>query len=80
MIPDGSCAGFQPGMRLEAEKSEDDVEIEVEGIKLLVDPFTYPLLDKVRIDFIDSFTHTGFQFHNPNASAQCSCGQSFSVQ
>ncbi|MDR2092914.1 MAG: iron-sulfur cluster assembly accessory protein [Azoarcus sp.] len=80
MISGGGCAGFQYGMRLEAEKAEDDVEIEVEGIRLLVDPFSHTLLDEVSIDFIDSLTHTGFRFDNPNASAQCSCGQSFSVQ
>lgn len=79
LISGGGCAGFQYGMRLEAEKAEDDWEIEVDGITLLIDPFTHPLIDNVRIDFIDSLTHTGFKFDNPNASAQCSCGSSFSV-
>lgn len=79
MISGGGCSGFQYGMRLEAEKAEDDWEIEVEGVKLLVDPFTHPMIDNVTIDFIDSLTHTGFKFDNPNASAQCSCGSSFSV-
>ena len=78
-IQGGGCSGFQYGMRLEAEKAEDDWEIEVEGVKLLVDPFTHPMIDNVTIDFIDSLTHTGFKFDNPNASAQCSCGSSFSV-
>ncbi|MDR1887800.1 MAG: iron-sulfur cluster assembly accessory protein [Zoogloeaceae bacterium] len=79
LISGGGCAGFQYGMRLEAEKAEDDVELEVEGIKLLVDPFTHPMIDEVNIDFIDSLTHTGFKFDNPNAAANCSCGQSFSM-
>jgi iron-sulfur cluster assembly protein len=79
IVSGGGCSGLQYGMRLEAEKAEDDTEIEVEGIKLLVDPFSLPMIDDVNIDFIDSLTHTGFKFDNPNASAQCSCGQSFSV-
>jgi iron-sulfur cluster assembly protein len=78
-ISGGGCSGFQYGMRLEAEKADDDVEIEVEGIKLLVDPFTHPMIDEVNIDFIDSLTQTGFSFDNPNAAAKCSCGQSFSM-
>jgi iron-sulfur cluster assembly protein len=79
MVSGGGCSGFQYGMRMEAEKAEDDTELEVEGIKLLVDPFSLPMIDEVKIDFIDSLTHTGFKFDNHNASAQCSCGQSFSV-
>lgn len=78
-INGGGCSGLQYGMKLEADKAEDDWEIEVDGVKLLVDPMSHPLLDNVTIDFIDTLTHTGFRFDNPNASAQCSCGQSFSV-
>ncbi len=79
MISGGGCSGLQYGMRLETEKAEDDWELDIEGIRLLVDPASYPLLDAVTVDFIDTLTHTGFKFDNPNASAQCSCGQSFSV-
>ena len=79
MISGGGCSGFQYGMRLEAEKAEDDWELEVDGVKLLVDPMTMPMIDNVTVDFIDTLTHTGFKFDNPNASAQCSCGSSFSV-
>ena len=40
---------------------------------------TMPMIDNVTIDFVDTLTHTGFKFDNPNASSQCSCGSSFSV-
>ncbi len=79
MISGGGCSGLQYGMKLEAEKADDDWEVEVEGVRLLVDPMTMPMIDNVTIDFVDTLTHTGFKFDNPNASAQCSCGQSFSV-
>lgn len=79
MISGGGCSGLQYGMKLEADKAEDDWELEVNGVKLLVDPMTMPMIDEVTIDFIDTLTHTGFKFDNPNASAQCSCGSSFSV-
>ncbi len=78
-VAGGGCSGLQYGMKLEAEKADDDLEIDVGGIKLLVDALTWPMVDNVSIDFIDSLTHTGFRFDNPNASAQCSCGSSFSV-
>ena len=78
-ISGGGCSGLKYGMKLEAQKAEDDWELDVDGIKLLVDPMTYPMIDEVTVDFIDTLTHTGFSFDNPNASAKCSCGSSFSV-
>ncbi len=78
-VAGGGCSGLQYGMKLEADRAEDDWELDVEGVKFLVDPLTLPMVDNVTIDFIDSLTHTGFKFDNPNASAQCSCGSSFSV-
>ena len=79
MISGGGCSGLQYGMKLEAEKAEDDWELEVDGVKLLVDPMTMPMIDNVTVDFIDTLTQTGFKFDNPNASAQCTCGSSFSI-
>ncbi len=79
LISGGGCSGLQYGMRLEDTKEEDDWEFDVEGIKLFVDAASHPLLDNVTVDFIETLTHTGFKFDNPNASAQCSCGSSFSA-
>ena len=78
-IQGGGCSGFQYGLRLEETKQEDDAELEIEGVKVLVDPMSYTMLGGVTVDFIDSLTHTGFKFDNPNATSQCSCGQSFSA-
>lgn len=78
-VSGGGCSGLQYGMKLEADIIEDDMELEVDGVTLLVDPITLTMIDNVTIDFIDTLTHTGFKFDNPNASAQCSCGSSFSV-
>ena len=78
-VSGGGCSGLQYGMKLENEKAEDDWEIEIDGVRLLVDPITMPMVEDVSIDFIDTLTHTGFKFDNPNASAKCACGSSFSV-
>jgi iron-sulfur cluster assembly protein len=78
-VSGGGCAGLQYGLRLEQERSEDDYEYDISGCKLLVDPMSRPMLEGVTVDFIDSLTQTGFKFSNPNASASCACGQSFSA-
>ena len=64
-------------MKLETEKAEDDWELEIEGVKVLVDAMTMPMIDNVTVDFIDTLTHTGFKFDNPNVKSTCGCGSSF---
>jgi iron-sulfur cluster assembly protein len=78
-IAGGGCSGFQYGMRLEEAKAEDDVEVAVGGVKLLIDPFSAPMLDGVTVDFVDSLNGSGFKFENPNATSSCACGSSFSA-
>ena len=78
-ISGGGCSGFQYGMRLEEAKAEDDVEVAVGGVKLLIDPFSAPMLEGVTLDFVDSLNGSGFKFENPNATASCGCGSSFSA-
>lgn len=78
-ISGGGCSGFQYGMRLEEAKADDDVVVEFGGVTLLVDPFSAPLLDGVKVDFVDSLNGSGFKFENPNATSSCACGSSFSA-
>ena len=78
-ISGGGCSGFQYGMRLEEAKAEDDVEVAVGGVMLLIDPFSAPMLEGVTLDFVDSLNGSGFKFENPNATASCGCGSSFSA-
>lgn len=79
LVSGGGCAGLHYGMRLEKEQHDDDVVVEVDGLKLLVDPLSAPLLEGVNIDFVDSLSGSGFKFENPRASHSCACGQSFSA-
>lgn len=78
-ISGGGCSGFQYGMSLEEAKSEDDTVLEYGAVTLLVDPLSAPLLEGVTVDFVDSLNGSGFKFENPNASASCACGSSFSA-
>lgn len=78
-ISGGGCSGFQYGMSLEELKNEDDTVLEYGAVTLLVDPLSAPLLEGVTVDFVDSLNGSGFKFENPNASASCACGSSFSA-
>ena len=78
-IAGGGCSGFQYGMRLEEAQAADDVLVAVGDVTLLIDPFSAPMLDGVTVDFVDSLNGSGFKFENPNATASCGCGSSFSA-
>lgn len=79
LIQGGGCSGFQYGLRMEREKQEDDTELNIGGVIVLIDPMSYTMVDGLTVDFIDSLTHTGFKFDNPNATSRCGCGQSFTM-
>lgn len=75
----GGCSGFEYALNIEDESAEDDLIVEVEGLKLFVDPFSMQYLDGVEIDYVTTFQGSGFTFNNPNASGGCGCGSSFTV-
>jgi iron-sulfur cluster assembly accessory protein len=78
-VTGGGCSGMQYGMSLEEAVKEDDIKVEVDGLTVLVDPYSAPMLKGVKVDFLDSMEGSGFQFENPNANASCGCGKSFSA-
>ena len=75
----GGCSGFQYGLNIEDEPAEDDLVLEVNGLRLFVDPFSLQYLNGTEIDYVSTFQGSGFTFNNPNASGGCGCGSSFTV-
>ena len=76
----GGCSGFEYGLEVDDNPAEaDDLYVESEGVRLLVDPFSAQYLTGVRIGYHTSFKGSGFTFENPNAAGSCGCGTSFSV-
>jgi iron-sulfur cluster assembly accessory protein len=78
-VTGGGCSGLQYGMALEESSKSDDTVVKIDQLKIFVDPLSVPLLQGVTVDFLDSMEGSGFKFHNPNASASCGCGNSFSA-
>jgi iron-sulfur cluster assembly accessory protein len=66
-------------MLFDDEIKQDDQVFEVHGIKVVVDPVSYPFVQGAEIDFVDGLMGRGFTVRNPNATATCGCGHSFSV-
>jgi iron-sulfur cluster assembly accessory protein len=78
-VTGGGCSGMQYGLALEEAANGDDTVVEVGSLKIFVDPSSAPLLKGVTVDFLDSMEGSGFKFENPNASASCGCGNSFTA-
>ena len=78
-VEGGGCSGFKYGMTFEEKESEDDILVEMHGMRLFIDPYSAPLLAGTVIDYNDGLQGTGFAIKNPNAKSTCGCGQSFST-
>jgi iron-sulfur cluster assembly accessory protein len=70
-VTGGGCSGLQYGLALEEAAKSDDTIIEVNDLKVFVDPCSAPLLKGVTVDFLDGMEGSGLKFDNPNASASC---------
>jgi iron-sulfur cluster insertion protein len=77
-VAGGGCSGFQYEIRLD-EPSSDDLILEGEGQKVLVDSVSLPFLANATIDFSEELIGARFVINNPNATSSCGCGTSFSI-
>ena len=79
-IQGGGCSGFQYGLGFDMEAAEGDLELVLEGVNVVVDPFSVPYLQGATIDFLTGLQESGFKIDNPNAASSCGCGHSFQVE
>ena len=74
----GGCAGMSYSLNFTDEADEEDVLIEIEHVKIYVDPHSMGILANTVIDFVKMGLIEGFVFNNPSANTTCGCGMSFS--
>ena len=77
-VEGGGCSGFQYDIKLD-DPADDDLVIEKDGRKVLVDSVSLPFLENAVIDFTDELIGARFVVENPNAKSSCGCGTSFSL-
>lgn len=78
-VSGGGCSGFQYGFDLDPTRASDDLVVERDGAVVVIDPVSLPYMGGAEIDFVDDLIGQSFQIHNPNATASCGCGTSFSI-
>ncbi|WP_142847669.1 iron-sulfur cluster assembly accessory protein [Telmatospirillum sp. J64-1] len=78
MVQSGGCSGLTYQMGLESAPQDGDAVIECGGITVFVDSESQALIEGIEVDFVEQLEGSGFVFNNPNATAKCGCGKSFS--
>ena len=78
-VTGGGCSGFQYDFLLDNAKAEDDLVIEKAGATVVIDSTSLDFLRGSEIDFVTEMIGASFKINNPNATASCGCGTSFSV-
>jgi iron-sulfur cluster assembly protein len=73
------CSGFGYVVDLAERLEADDELVEIDGVPVIVDRRSLPLVDGTVIDFQRQGLNASFVFHNPNATGECGCGESFTV-
>jgi iron-sulfur cluster assembly protein len=78
-VREGGCSGKSYQMDFAAEKAPTDEEVDVDGVRLLIDPMSIMYLIGTEMDYVTEKLASTFVFRNPNESGRCGCGESFSV-
>ncbi len=73
------CSGLGYNMEFVDNTNEDDTVFEDNGVKVIIDAKSFIYLDGTQVDYVKEGLNEGFEFNNPNAKAECGCGESFTV-
>ena len=74
------CSGWGYLADLAREQRADDTVFEQDGVRILVDAESLALVDGTEIDFLKQGLNEQFVFRNPNVTAECGCGESFTTR
>lgn len=78
-VEGGGCSGFSYKFDLDGEPGDDDIVLERDEARVLIDQVSLVYMAGSEIDFVDNLMGQAFQIRNPNAVASCGCGTSFSI-
>ncbi len=75
----GGCSGFQYNFSIDQIRQDDDLVFVTHGVEVVVDEMSLELIDHAELDYVQDLMGSYFAVTNPNATASCGCGTSFSV-
>ena len=75
----GGCSGFQYDFSIDGTRQADDCVFVSHGVEVVIDEISLELVDTAELDYKQDLMGSYFAVNNPNATASCGCGTSFSV-
>jgi len=78
-VTKSGCSGYSYALDYAETIAENDIVIEQDGVKVVIDQESMPVLDDMELDFVKQGLNQSFKFNNPNVVSSCGCGESFSV-
>ena len=75
----GGCSGFQYEFSIDTDRAEDDLSFVSHDVEVVIDEISLELVDNAELDYVQDLMGAYFAVSNPNATASCGCGTSFSV-
>lgn len=78
-VEGGGCSGFSYKFDLTGDMQDDDIVVERDSARVLIDSLSLAYMEGSEIDFVDNLLGQSFQINNPNAVASCGCGTSFAI-
>jgi iron-sulfur cluster insertion protein len=75
----GGCSGFQYEFSIDTARQDDDLVFVSHGVEVVIDEMSLELVDNAELDYVQDLMGSYFSVSNPNATASCGCGTSFSV-
>lgn len=78
-VEGGGCSGFSYKFDFAPGANADDLVVERDGARVVIDAMSLEFLKGAEIDFTAELIGAAFRIRNPNATSGCGCGTSFSV-
>ena len=78
-VKTSGCSGYAYALEFVDALDADDVRFDVDGVAIVVDARSLPLLDGTQLDWKREGLNEGFRFLNPNVKDACGCGESFTT-
>ncbi|MCK5643683.1 MAG: iron-sulfur cluster assembly accessory protein [Gammaproteobacteria bacterium] len=78
-VKESGCSGYSYDLGFAETIEDNDSVIEQDGVKVIIDNTSMPILDGIELDFVKQGLNQSFKFNNPNVVSSCGCGESFST-
>ena len=75
----GGCSGFQYDFSFTETPGNDDYVFKSKGIDYVIDKVSMNFLKESKLEYVSELSGSYFKIENPNATANCGCGTSFSI-